>query len=267
MKVLIPCVVFQYVLMACSQKQTLEIGPRTHILRNTNSGAGSFSDFPSEFQSRTTKIIVSRSLKTHLAAPLAQLLLELNKSSSHDNMFIPNISYADEIKKVFKGNIIALLGRNDSFIAQFKNAPIRYDKKFMLYKIAGKQDPFTVKDFASSSLAQIFREEGRSVLLITAMSDSSLSLASLYNVIRSFNNRLTSLESNVCIADSAGRYFFCAPIANKLLFYEQPANNGKTFFYRNKYLLMAASLILVLLGFVIVNHKVKQAQSILYENN
>jgi len=112
-------------------------------------------------------------------------------------------------------------------------------------------------------MAQIFRERGSTILVVTDLGDSSHRDA-FESVIKNFSTQLTEIESNVCIANSNGisNYFFKMPEDLSSVIYKGEKSKILIFWENYKYWLLLVLLALVLLAFYFVRNKVRQSQEI-----
>jgi len=114
-------------------------------------------------------------------------------------------------------------------------------------------------------MAQIFRERGSTVLLVTALATADSSYKDAFeSVIKNFSTQLTEIESNVCIANSNGisNYFFKMPEDSDSVFYRGERSKLAILWETYKYWLLFALLGLVLLSFFFVRKRVRKSQEI-----
>jgi hypothetical protein len=139
--------------------------------------------------------------------------------------------------------------------------PVKFDKDFQIYTGLHGAASYTVNDFSSSGLAQIFQDKGNTVLLISALGDSGINGSAYLSVIKNFSTQLTEIESNVCIANSSGasNYFFKAPDDNSIVSYKNNESGLERFLSSYKYWILGLLLVLLVLGFFGVKSKVKKA--------
>ncbi len=227
----------------------------------------SFFNFPAEFRKVPTKIVVSPSLyNSNITSSIGELLYQLNApfNTNFNRLIVPSIVAAD--KTTFddmKGfNVVALLNKNDAFVNNFKSLPVQYAKDFQLYKDSKGQLNYSINDFSNSGMAQIFREKGSTVLLVTSLGNDSTHKTAFESVIKNFSTQLTEIESNVCIANSNGvsNYFFKMPEDSDLVSYRSDKNKLAIFWEKYKWIVLGLGLILVALAFMFVRRKVKESQ-------
>ena len=140
--------------------------------------------------------------------------------------------------------------------------PVNFKKDFQLYKDNQGQLTYSINDFSNSGLAQIFKERGSTVLMVTSLGGDSANKYAFESVVKNFSTQLTEIESNVCIANSGGKsnYFFKLPEDNDLVTYRGEANGFQIFYEKYKWILLGLLLVLVLLAFLFVRNKVKESQ-------
>ncbi|WP_204277744.1 hypothetical protein, partial [Enterobacter hormaechei] len=72
-------------------------------------------------------------------------------------------------------NAIALVQRNDPFVKNFTSSlPVQFTRDFQLYKDVSGQTAYSINDFASSGIAQIFKQGPTTYLLVTALGDTAV---------------------------------------------------------------------------------------------
>jgi hypothetical protein len=112
-------------------------------------------------------------------------------------------------------------------------------------------------------MAQIFRENGRTVLMITSLGDS-LTKDAFESVVKNFSLQITEIQSNVCVANSGGvsRYFFKIPEDSHMVTYKDDDSQFGDFFQKYKFLILGILLLLLLAAFYFVRGRVKKSQEI-----
>lgn len=228
----------------------------------------SFFNFPAEFRKVPTKIIVSPSLyNTNIISSIGELIYQLNAplAPNYNRLIVPTMIPSDKTSlEDLKGfNAIALLNRQDGFVKNFTQMPVQYNKDFQLYRDNKGNLSYSVSDFSSSGMAQIFREKGSTILVVTSLGADSTNKNAFESVVKNFSTQLTDIESNVCIANSNGisNYFFKVPEDSDLVSYKSDTNQLAIFWEKYKYFVLVGLLILVLLGFLFVRSKVKESQA------
>ncbi len=227
----------------------------------------SFFNFPAEFRKVPTKIVVSSALyNSNIISSIGELFYQLNApfNPNYSRIIVPPLVSADKTTmEDLKGfNVIALLNRNDKFIDNFSQLPVNFKKDFQLYKDNQGQLTYSINDFSNSGLAEIFKERGSTVLMVTSLGGDSANKSAFESVVKNFSTQLTEIESNVCIANSGGKsnYFFKLPEDNDLVSYRGETNGFQIFYEKYKWILLGLLLVLVLLAFLFVRNKVKESQ-------
>jgi len=227
----------------------------------------SFFNFPAEFRKVPSKILVSPSLyNSNIISSIGELFYQLNApfTANYSKIIIPQLVSSDKTTMDdLKGfNVIALLNKQDPFVSNFKQVPVKFTKDFQLYKDNQGQLTYSVNDFSNSGMAQIFKERGSTILMVTSLGDDKSNKTAFESVIKNFSTQLTEIESNVCVANSNGKsnYFFKLPEDNDLVSYRQDASGFATFYDRYKWILLGLLLILLVLAFLFVRNKVKESQ-------
>ena len=123
------------------------------------------------------------------------------------------------------------------------------------------QTTFSLNDFSNSGIAQIFRYQASTVMLITSMQDTLVSDA-FEGVIKSFGSQYSAIESNVCFASSKGRsnFFFKVPENSGIVTYRGDKNYLALFWNNYRYFILGAALLLIIGAFVFVRKRVKKSQ-------
>ena len=227
----------------------------------------SFFNFPAEFRKVPTKVVVSPALLgSNIISSIGELFYQLNApfNANYNRIIVPPLissekTTMDELKGF---NIIALLNKLDPFVKNFSLLPVNFTKDFQLYKDNQGQLNYSINDFSNSGLAQIFKERGSTVLMVTSLGGDSANKVAFESVVKNFSTQLTEIESNVCIANSNGKsnYFFKLPEDNDLVSYRGDTNGFQVFYERYKWILLGLLLILVLLAFLFVRNKVRESQ-------
>lgn len=228
----------------------------------------SFFNFPAEFRKVPTKIVISPALyNANIISSVGELLYQLNSPIKNDfgKLIVPQLVASDKTSlDELKGfNLIALLQSKDAFVNQFSNLPVKYNRDFQLYKDSKGDLSYSINDFSNSGMAQIFREKGSTVLLVTALGDSSYKEA-FESVIKNFSTQLTEIESNVCIANSNGisNYFFKMPEDSDSVRYKGANSRLATYWESYKYWVMIVLLGLLVLSIFFLRGRVRKSQDI-----
>ena len=214
-----------------------------------------------------TKIVVSPMLyNSNIISSIGELFYQLNApfNPNYSRIIVPPLVSADKTTMDdLKGfNVIALLNKNDKFVDNFKQLPVNFKKDFQLYKDDQGKLTYEINDFSNSGLAEIFKERGSTVLMVTSLGGDSANKSAFESVVKNFSTQLTEIESNVCIANSGGKsnYFFKLPEDNDLVTYRGETNGFQVFYEKYKWILLGLLLVLVLLAFLFVRNKVKESQ-------
>lgn len=230
----------------------------------------SFFNFPAEFRKKQTKIVVSDNLITggenkSIVSSIGELYYQLNAplKSDFNRLIVPQIFKASTVGDAGDFNIIALVNRGDAFATKYADKmPVKFDKDFQIYTGLNGAASYTVNDFSTSGLAQIFKDKSNNtVLLVSALGDSGVNGSAYLSAIKNFSTQLTEIESNVCIANSNGmsNYFFKAPDDNSIVSYKNNESGLERFLSAYKYWILGLILILLVVGFFGVKSKVKKA--------
>ncbi len=227
----------------------------------------SFFNFPAEFRKVPTKIVISPSLfESNIVSSVGELFYQLNApfSANYNRIIVPplvasNKTSLDELKGF---NLITLLNREDPFVKNFSLLPVNFTKDFQLYRENDGKINYEVNDFSNSGMAQIFKERGSTILMVTSLGGDSSNKNAFESVVKNFSTQLTEIESNVCIANSNGKsnYFFKLPEDNDMVTYRGDTHGFQAVYERYKWFLLGLLLVLVALAFVFVRNKVKESQ-------
>ena len=220
----------------------------------------SFYQYPEAFNSGTTKVVISKSIAKYTAGAVGEIVFELNNNINANNF--PDFVYSDGVEDgdLKKNNIIALLDKDDKLMNKFKDAPVKFNQNFRLYNTDNGQLVYSLSDSASTGIGQIFYGSGNNATLILTATGQKLSDAFL-TVSKSIGEQLSTLSSNVCVADAAGsKYLFNINKSSDNLEYVE-TKSGLTRFWEtyNLYILLGI-LILILLSFLYVRSRVQRSQ-------
>jgi Bacterial cellulose synthase subunit len=223
----------------------------------------SFFNFPAEFRKTPTKIVVSQGLMSqNIVSSIGEIYYQLNSPIKNDfnKLIVPQVVSSSSASDLSGYNAIALVQRGDAFATKYKSMPVNFNKDFQIYKDLKGAMSYSVNDFSNSGLAQIFRENGSTILMVTALGDSSAKNAYL-SVIKNFSTQLTEIESNVCVANSNGmsNYFFKAPEDNSEVSYKGDMGGLERFWNNYKFVVLGILLIAILAGLFFVKNRVKEA--------
>ena len=187
-----------------------------------------FFNYPGEFRKKPLKFLISKVLNTNITSSVGELIYQINSASlMNANMILPELLQTDKAaaKDLIGYNAIALLQRNDAFIKNFTSLPIQFNRDFQLYKDLEGETSFSFNDFSGSGIAQIFQQQGSTILMISSLGDSTTKEA-FQSVIKSFGSQSSAIQSNVCISTSDGRssFFFKLREDEKLVSYKGDKN-------------------------------------------
>jgi len=227
-----------------------------------------FFNYPGEFRKRALKFIVSPSLIPQLASSMGQLITQLNTTTVAANyLSIPEMVSTDKasMEDLRNYNAIVLTHRNDAFIKNFNTSlPVQFNKDFQLYKDVSGQTSYSINDFANSGIAQIFKQGQTTFLVVTSLGDSLVSDA-FEGVIKSFGSQYSSIESNVCVANSKGKsnFFFKLPDNSGIVTYRGDKNNLAIIWNNYKFFILGGLVLLLIAAFFFVRKRVKKSQEII----
>lgn len=225
----------------------------------------SFYQYPEAFNSGKTRIIVSRDYAKYAAAAMGEIIYELNNNVNANNF--PDFVYSDQAEPgdLKKYNVVALLSRQDKLMNEFPDAPIKFDKKFRIYRNDNKDVVYQLSDSVSNGLAQIFYGRSNNATLVLTATGTQLADAFLA-ASKSITEQLSTLSSNVCIADvNSNKYLFNINKSSENLEYID-TKSGFTRFWEsyNLYILLGI-LILILLSFLYVRSRIQRSQDLFNE--
>ncbi len=225
-----------------------------------------FFNYPGEFRKKPLKFLISKDLNTNITSSVGELIYQINSASlMNANMILPELLQTDKAaaKDLIGYNAIALLQRNDAFIKKFTSLPIQFNRDFQLYKDLEGETSFSFNDFSGSGIAQIFQQQGSTILMISSLGDSTTKEA-FQSVIKSFGSQSSAIQSNVCISTSDGRssFFFKLREDEKLVSYKGDKNVFLELWESYKYIVLGILLLLILFGFYFVRKRVQQSQEI-----
>jgi hypothetical protein len=230
----------------------------------------SFFNFPAEFRKKQTKIVVSDALlsgaRGSVVSSIGELYYQLNAPLKADfnRLLVPQIVKSSGAGSLGDYNIIALVTRNDNFANQFTDKmPVKFKQDFQFYEGKSGAASYTINDFSTSGLAQVFQQGSNTILLVTALGEGGDNGSSYLSAIKNFSTQLTEIQSNVCIANNNGisNYFFKAPDDNSVVSYANNSSGLERFLSAYKYYILIGLLILLVLGYFAVKRRVKKATS------
>ncbi|MBR2648124.1 MAG: hypothetical protein IKD55_04750 [Sediminibacterium sp.] len=198
---------------------------------------------------------------------MGELIHQLNTTTIPANyLYIPEMVTSDKVTpdELRDFNAIALVQRNDPFVKNFTSSlPVQFTRDFQLYKDVSGQTAYSINDFASSGIAQIFKQGPTTYLLVTALGDTAVGDA-FESVISSFGSQYSAIESNVCIANNRGKsnFFFKLPDNAGVVTYRGDKNNLLLFWNNYKLFIMIGAVLLLVALFFFVRRRVKRSQEI-----
>ncbi len=227
----------------------------------------SFYQYPEAFNSGATKIIVSKEYAPYSAAALGEVIYELNNNINANNF--PEIVYSkdviDEPADLKKSNIVALLSMQDPLMNEFRDAPIKFNRKFRLYNADNNKPVYSLNDSVSNGLAQIFYGPSNNATLVLTATGSHPAEAFLA-VSRSITEQLSTLSSNVCIADiNTNKYLFNINKSSENLEYVDTKSGLARFWESYNLYILLGILILILISFLYVRSRVQSSQDMFNE--
>ncbi len=226
----------------------------------------SFYQYPEAFNSGTTRIVVSKSIAKYAAGAMGEIIYELNNNINANNF--PEFVYADDFAggDLKKYNVVALLAKDDKLMAEFPDAPIRFDKDFRLYNSESNKTVYRLSDTVSNGLAQIFYGRSNNATLVltatgTHQSDAFLAAA------KSITEQLSTLSSNVCISDVNGnKYLFNINKSSENLEYIDTKSSLTRFWESYNLYILLGILVLILLAFLYVRSRIQRSQEVFSED-
>ncbi len=221
----------------------------------------SFYQYPEAFNSGSTRVVVSKNYAKYAAAAMGEIIFELNNNINANNF--PEFVYSDDMNNrgdLKKYNIVALLNRTDALMNEFPDAPIRFNQNFRLYNNDNNKVVYSLSDSTSNGLAQIFYGRGNNAVLVITGTGKNLA-ASFLAASRSITEQLSTLASNVCIADVANnKYLFNISKSSENLEYTDAKSALSRFWESYNLYILLAILVLILLSFLYVRSKIQRSQ-------
>src|ERR1700744_1692603 len=225
----------------------------------------SFYQYPEAFNTGTTKIIVTKEYAKFAATAMGEIIYELNNNINSNNF--PEFVYSDQIgaADLKKYNIVALLSQHDQLMSLFPDAPISFNKQFRLYNNENNKPVYSLSDSVSNGLAQIFYgRSNNAVLVLTATGDQAADAFTAAS--RSITEQLSTLSSNVCVADVNGnKYLFNINKSSENLQYIDTKTALTRFWENYNLYILLGILVLILMSFLYVRSKVQKSQELFNE--
>lgn len=225
----------------------------------------SFYQYPEAFNTGTTRIVVTKEYAKYAATAMGEIIYELNNNINSNNF--PEFVYSDDLKDadLKKYNIIALLSQHDQILDKFPDAPISFNKEFRLYNNENNKPVYSLSDSVSNGLAQIFYgRSNNAVLVLTATGKEQA--AAFTAASKSITEQLSTLSSNVCVADVNGnKYLFNINKSSENLEYIDTKNALTRFWENYNLYILLGILVLILMSFLYVRSKVQKSQELFNE--
>ncbi len=223
----------------------------------------SFYQYPETFNTGTTRIVVSKNRAKYAAAAVGEIIYELNNNINSNNF--PEFVYSDQVAAgdLKKYNIIALLDKDDPLMNEFPDAPIKFNKNFVLYNTDNNKTVYSLSDTVSTGLAQIFYGRSNNATLVLTATGSRLSDAFLA-ASKSITEQLSTLSSNVCVTDvNSNKYLFnINKSSHDNLEYVDTKSSLTRFWETYNLYILLGILILILLSFLYVRSRVQRSQEL-----
>jgi hypothetical protein len=226
----------------------------------------SFYQYPEAFNSGTTRIVVSKSTAKYSAGAMGEIIYELNNNINANNF--PEFVYSDGFQSsdLKKYNVVALLAKDDPLMNEFPDAPIRFNKEFRLYNSETNKTVYQLSDTVSNGLAQIFYGRSNNATLVITATGNHLSDAYL-SASKSITEQLSTLSSNVCIADVNGnKYLFNINKSSENLEYIDTKSSLTRFWESYNLYILLGILVLILLAFLFVRSRIQRSQEVFTED-
>jgi hypothetical protein len=219
----------------------------------------SFYQYPEAFNTNKTTIILSRSTAQYSGATIGEIIYELNNNLRGDNF--PDIVYSDKYDKgvLKKNNIVGILAKDDPIMNDFPDAPVHFNKKFRIYNNENNKTLYELSDTVSNGIAQIFYGKGNNGTLLITGTGNNLSDAFMA-VSRSITNQLSTLSSNICIANTNAKYLFNINKDSDNLEYSDSKSPFAKFWESYNLYILLGILLLILISFLFVRSRVQRSQ-------
>ena len=225
----------------------------------------SFYQYPEAFNNGQTSIVVSEKYAKYTAAAMGEIIYELNNNVNANNY--PDFVYSKDFSNadLQKNNIVALLSRDDELMQKFPDAPIKFSDNFSLYNNDKDKVVYSLSDSANNGLAQIFYNRSNNPTLVLTVTGNRLTNAFL-SASRSITEQLSTLSSNVCIADAdQNKYLFNISQNSDNLTYAENKSKLTAFWESYNLYILLGILVLILLSFLLVRSKIQKSQDMFIE--
>lgn len=224
----------------------------------------SFYQYPEAFNTGTTKIVITKEYSKYAAAALGEIIYELNNNINANNF--PDFVYSDNVSSadLKKYNIVALLSQHDPLLSKssLPDAPIRFDEKFRILNDENNKEVYRLSDSVSNGLAQIFYGRSNNAVLVLTATGTKQADAFLA-VSKSITEQLSTLSSNMCIADVNGnKYLFNINKSSENIDYFDTKSALTRFWEQYNLYILLGILVLILMSFLYVRSRVQKSQEL-----
>ena len=222
----------------------------------------SFYQYPEAFNTGTTKIVITKEYSKYAAAALGEIIYELNNNINANNF--PDFVYSDNIASadLKKYNVVALLSQHDQLLDNFPDAPIRFNEKFRILNNENNKEVYRLSDSVSNGLGQIFYGRNNNAVLVLTATGNRQADAFLA-VSKSITEQLSTLSSNMCIADVNGnKYLFNINKSGENIDYFDTKSALTRFWEQYNLYILLGILVLILMSFLYVRSRVQKSQEL-----
>jgi hypothetical protein len=222
----------------------------------------SFYQYPEAFNSGPTKIVITKEYSKYAAAALGEIIYELNNNINANNF--PDFVYSDNIASadLKKYNVVALLSQHDQLLDNFPDAPIRFNEKFRILNNENNKEVYRLSDSVSNGLGQIFYGRNNNAVLVLTATGNRQADAFLA-VSKSITEQLSTLSSNMCIADVNGnKYLFNINKSSENIDYFDTKSALTRFWEQYNLYILLGILVLILMSFLYVRSRVQRSQEL-----
>jgi len=225
----------------------------------------SFYQYPEAFNTGTTRVVITKEYSKYAAAALGEIIYELNNNINANNF--PDFVYSDNVSSndLKKYNIVALLSQTDPLLSKssLPDAPIRFDEKFrILNSEKNNEEIYRLSDAVSNGLGQIFYGRNNNAVLVLTATGNRQADAFLA-VSKSITEQLSTLSSNMCIADVNGnKYLFNINKSSENIDYFGTKSDLTRFWEQYNLYILLGILVLILMSFLYVRSRVQKSQEL-----
>jgi hypothetical protein len=219
----------------------------------------SFHHFPTVFYQSDTAILIDPGTGLPTINAMAKMIGYMNTNIHQRMVLYPRIKYHDQVSQDFIRTrpIIGYNTRGSDMFSRFSGKMANIDQHFRVYSEALGRDLFAVSDTASVGIAQIFRENGQPVLLLTA---SGNQIGSGHRYISSvITDQRFRLTNNLGVASRNEHHLFNI---NEYTGIISDRDDGfwQYWFGRFGFLFLIAVLILIVFGYMAIRRSVLEAR-------